>query len=149
MTTEEKKLEYNQNLLREFRTYKKNWNLHDAEPISIEIINRIEKLLPTLCLQPMLFAMADGSLSLIYTNDKGDRLLIRTFLETELYGVVYTSGRDFFLDAQKRVEEPELQEIVRAYKKEDSHPIKEAWVAYDKRKTIQKGMKLLRENSSV
>ena len=45
MIIEEKKLEYNQNLLKEFRTYEKNWNLYDAEPISKGVIDRVDNFL--------------------------------------------------------------------------------------------------------
>lgn len=148
MTIEEKKLEYNQNLLREFRTYEKNWNLYDAEPISKEVIDRVEKLLPTLSSQPMLTATADGSVGLEYLNEKRDYLLFRPSLKDELYEAVFIPKDESFLNAKKMVEGKEIQGIVNAFESGDSRPIKEAWVAYDMKKTIQEGWELLKENSS-
>lgn len=148
MTTEEKKLKYNQNLLREFRTYEKNWNLYDAEPISKEVIDRVEKLLPTLSSQPMLTATADGNVALEYLNEKRDYLLFRPSLKDELYEAVFTPKDESFLNAKKMVEGKEIQDIVNAFESGDSRPIKEAWVAYDMKKTIQEGWELLKENSS-
>ena len=149
MTAEEKKLEYNQNLLKEFKTYEKNWNLYDAEPISKEVIDRVEKLLPTLSSQPMLTATADGNVALEYLNERRDYLLFRPQLENELYEAVFIPKDESFLNTKRTVEAKEIQNIVNAFEAEDPCPIKEAWVAYDKWKTIRGGMKLLRENSSV
>lgn len=147
MTIEEKKLEYNQNLLKEFRTYEKNWNLYDAEPISKEVIDRVEKLLPILSSQPMLTATADGSVGLEYLNERRDYLMFRPQLENELYEAVYIPKDDSFLSAKKMVDEPEIQEIIKAYESGDSCPIKNAQVIFDKGKSIQEGIKILKENS--
>ena len=137
MTIEEKKLEYNQNLLKEFRTYEKNWNLYDAEPISKEVIDRVEKLLPTLSSQPMLTATADGNIGLEYLNEKHDYLMFRPSLENELYEAVHIPKDDSFLSAKKMVDESEIQEIIKAYELGDSCPIKNAQVIFDKGKSIQ------------
>ena len=124
-TIEEKKLEYNQNLLREFRTYEKNWNLYDAEPISKEVIDRVEKLLPTLSSQPMLTATADGNVGLEYLNERRNYLMFRPSLENELYEAVYIPKDDSFLSVKKMVDKSEIQEIIKAYESGDSCPIKE------------------------
>ena len=65
--------------LGEIKKLEHNWNGYGAEPFSVELINKVEKIIRGLSRQPDIYPTAQSSIQLEYNNENGDYLEFEVF----------------------------------------------------------------------
>ncbi len=80
-----------------FRSLKKGWNGNGAEAFDPALIDRVEKIIDQLSIQPEIFPSAAGTIELEYTNSRRDFMGIEigSCDTAEVFLVLYNGKEDF------------------------------------------------------
>ncbi len=111
------KLDYNINQLKDFLSYKENWNLYGAKPISRTVIESVKKLIMELDYQPMIQATPSGGIALEYLEDNRDYLLFDFFADGKIEMFFFSGDRKKSM--QHPVNKDEINRIVVGLKNGD------------------------------